>query len=685
MIRFLEDTEEPSAESTHVVDWTERIFCPGGYLEKVLGLEHRIQQEEMAIRVAQSMTMDEALLFEAGTGVGKSLAYLIPGLLRAVSTKRPFLVSTHTISLQEQIREKDLEQCRRLFRGVPELGQVADFRFAFLVGRGNYVCHKRLQRAALEGEDLFSKSAGSVLESLMEWSLHTETGLRQEITEALSPELWDSINADSSTCNRKSCPAKSCPYHTAREQVQKSHLILLNHSLLFSLVAAGMSPGGEQPGILYPNDYLVMDEAHTLPSIATHHLGSSISDYGIERALRILYNSKTKKGLLRKIGNPGDWRLVDEAIAGCREFFQQTAAIFLRKKARVRIVEGDWAEPVFQPAMSQLAKRLKALAQKEQDETRADEIRDQQTRVEKYLSLLLRFLEMDFEGEVIWLERAGRRTSILYLQSAPIDLAPALREILFRRNTSSTLTSATLASYRGMEPFLDRIGAEGQEHEQVDSPFDYEKNCRVYIATDGPLASGVTAPATREYWVAAIEALVTSLDGGTLVLFTSYTDMSDVACRLREGLEKKGRPLLEQVPGGNRTRLLEDFRQAGNAVLFGTETFWTGIDVPGKALSQVIITKLPFENPSHPVFQAREENVRARGGQPFYEISLPESILRFRQGIGRLIRKSDDTGRIVILDGKVLFKPYGKFFLQALPTQNYTRFSLPDLKKNNFF
>lgn len=681
MIRLLDDTEESAAESTFVVDWTERIFCSGGYLEKVLGLEHRPEQEQMALRVAQGMTMDQALLFEAGTGVGKSLAYLIPGILRAVSSQRPFLVSTHTISLQEQIREKDLRQCRTLLAGIPELKHCAQFRHAFLVGRGNYVCHKRLQRAAMEGDDLFAKGTGQVLESLLHWSIDSSTGLRQEFAEAVSPELWDSVNADSSTCNRKNCPAKSCFYHEAREQVQKSHLVVLNHSLLFSLIAAGMSPGGDQQGVLYPNDFLVMDEAHTLPSIATHHLGSSISDFGIERALRILYNSKTKKGLLRKIGNPGDYRLVEEAIAGCREFFDQTAALFLRKKERVRIVEGDWAEPVFQLPLSQLAKRLKALAQKEQDETRADEIRDQQVRVEKYLSILLRFLELDFDGEVVWLERTGRKTSILHLQSAPIDLAPALRQILFQRNTSITLTSATLASYRGMDPFLERIGAEGQESQQVYSPFDYEKNCKVYIAADGPIVSGMTTPAIREYWIATIQALATRNQGGTLVLFTSYQDMAAVARAIREPLESDGRPLFEQIPGGNRTRLLEEFRSAGNGVLFGTETFWTGIDVPGPALSQVIITKLPFENPNHPVFQAREEYIRSRGGQPFHEMSLPESILRFRQGMGRLIRKSDDTGRIVVLDGKVLFKPYGKFFLDALPHKNYHRFTRKDLDR----
>ncbi|MGE9291968.1 MAG: ATP-dependent DNA helicase, partial [Puniceicoccales bacterium] len=661
-----------------MVALTEKIFGEGGWLQEKLGLEHRPQQEEMAIRVAQSFAMDAPIIFEAGTGVGKSLAYLVPGILHAVDTKRPFLVSTHTISLQEQIREKDIEQCRVLFKAVPELHRYAGFESAFLVGRGNYVCMKRLMRAAEERADLFNQGNQSALDSLSDWAVDTQSGLRQETDFPIPPEIWDAVNADASTCNRKNCPAQDCFYHAARQKVQKAHLIILNHSLLFSLIAAGMSPGGDTPGILYPNDFLVVDEAHTLPTIATNHLGAAVSSYAVDRALRILYNPKTKKGFLKKIGNPGDRRLVDQALASCAEFFEQTAHIVLGKRDQVRLAEGEWTEPVFQGPLMELVKRLKALAYKEQDETRADEIRDQQLRIDSYRTVLLRFLELDFDDHVAWVERTGKTRQIISLRSAPIDLAPVLRQILFRRQTSVALTSATLATSGGMDPFLARIGGDGQPHGAVTSPFDYERHCEILIASDCPASGGQTSASTLQYWTDCILRAIQAVPGGSLVLFTSYRDLASVVRGCREPLASLGRPLFEQIPGGSRSQLLDLFREAGNGVLFGTETFWTGIDVPGPALSQVIITKLPFENPSHPVFQAREEYVRNRGGHPFLEISLPEAVLRFRQGLGRLIRKVDDRGRLLVLDSRVLRKEYGRAFIEALPKSDFRRIHRAD-------
>ncbi|MBC2600558.1 ATP-dependent DNA helicase [Puniceicoccus vermicola] len=681
MIRILDDSESPARNGFGMVALTEKIFGEGGWLQVKLGLEHRPQQEEMAIRVAQSFAMDAPIIFEAGTGVGKSLAYLVPGIIYAVDSKRPFLVSTHTISLQEQIREKDIEQCRVLFKSVPELHRYAGFESAFLVGRGNYVCMKRLVRAAEERADLFNQGNQQALDSLSEWATHTKTGLRQETDFPIPPDIWDAVNADASTCNRKNCPAENCFFHSARQKVQKAHLIILNHSLLFSLIAAGMSPGGDTPGILYPNDFVVVDEAHTLPIIATNHLGAAVSSYAVERALRILYNPKTKKGFLKKIGNPGDRRLVAEALAACSEFFEQTSHTLLGKKDQVRLAEGEWTEPVFQEPLLELTKRLKALAYKEQDETRADEIRDQQLRIDSYRTVLGRFLALDFDGHVPWVERTGKTRQIISLRSAPIDLAPVLRQILFRRNTSVALTSATLATSGGMDPFLARIGADGQPHGAVTSPFDYERHCEILITTDCPASGGQTSPSTIQYWSDCIVRAATAIEGGSLILFTSYRDLAAVVRICRESLATHGRPLFEQVPGGTRSQLLDQFREAGNGVLFGTETFWTGIDVPGPALSQVIMTKLPFENPSHPVFQAREEYVRDRGGHPFLEISLPEAVLRFRQGLGRLIRKVDDRGRLVILDSRVLRKEYGRAFVEALPKTTFTRFNRADWER----
>jgi ATP-dependent DNA helicase DinG len=678
MIRPLEPAEETEPRSSEVLARTREIFARGGSLEEALGLEHRPHQEVMAERFATALERERPLLFEAGTGVGKSLAYLLPGLLHAVATGRPFLVSTHTISLQEQIREKDLAQCRALFQAVPALQGYANFRAAFLVGRGNYVCAKRLARVREEQGELFPSSTEETIRQLLAWAAATPTGLRQELDFPVPAELWDAVNADASSCNRKECPAENCFFHAARDRVRKAHVIILNHSLLFSLVAAGMTPGKDETGVLFAGDFLMLDEAHTLPAIATDHLGSSLSSYGLERGLRILYNPKTQKGILRKRGRPADLRLVEEALAACGEFFEATAALFLRERDQVRLLEPDWAEPVFREPLRELSRRLKALAEEATDETRHAEMRDQQARIDHYRGLFDRFLALDFEGHVIWVERGGRRRPITTLRSAPIDLAPELRAILFAAGTTVGLTSATLAPGEDMDPFLRRIGAEGQEHGRVDSPFPYEENTRALVSEDCPAATGRTPAATLDYWAEAILAAAGAVRGGTLVLFTSHQDLATTARRVQPEWEAAGRLFLRQGGDLNRSTLLERFREDGNGLLFGTDSFWTGIDVPGPALSQVIVTKLPFENPSHPVHQAREEAVRERGGSPFTEISLPDALLKFRQGLGRLVRRVDDRGQFVLLDARLLRKPYGRAFLAALPVSGFGRFRRED-------
>ncbi len=658
----------------------DRIFSAGGWLQTALGLEHRPEQSRMAMAVAGSMIGDDPLLFEAGTGVGKSLAYLIPGILLARKKRRPLVVSSHTIALQQQILEKDLEICRTLFSKTPSLQAHAAFSKTLLVGRGNYVCAKRLARTLADRVDLFSENSENDLHLLRDWMAQTRDGLRQELSRSIDPEVWDAVNADASSCNQKDCPVQECFYHRAKAQVQKADVIILNHSLLFALINAGMAPGGETPGILFPEDIVVLDEAHTVPSIATQHFGFSLSSYGLKRLLRSLFQGEKNRGFLKKIGRPRDIEAVLAAQEAATEFFGVLDASILGRRPILRIREAGWASPTLLEPLKIVAEQLGSLSSLVQDEHQLNELRDLRTRVQKAQAGLTKFMDLDFEGHVHWVERTGRKQPILHLRTAPIQVADELRQSLFNRGVGVTLTSATLSTNQSMDYFTGKCGAEGVSGQIEASPFNYRNQVRVLLAEDAPevrggAERGTDHPDWIEYWVETIRFFAGRAEGGTLVLFTNYLDLLRTVRKLEEEPGKLGRTLLYQKPGANRHALLHQFRTDGQSVLLGTDSFWTGIDVPGSALEQVIITKLPFENPGHPVAEARVEALRNRGENPFYSLTLPEAVVKFRQGFGRLMRKADDRGTVVILDPRILRRTYGKTFLGAIPRTPVERFN----------
>jgi len=672
-------SDEPSPPPVAGEDPIAAIFREGGWLETCLGLEHRPQQEAMALAVQRSILGQSPHFFEAGTGVGKSLAYLIPGIILGMTMGRPLVVSSHTIALQHQILEKDLEICRQLFQAVPSLQRFASFKRALLVGRGNYICIKRLSLAHREREDLFTLAGHSDLQRLIEWSQSSTDGLRQELDGPVPAEIWDAVNADSSSCNQKDCPAKECFFHRARKRVQEADVVILNHSLLFSLINAGMAPGGETPGVLFPKDMVVIDEAHTVPAIATRHFGFSLSSLGVERLMNSLFHVRRQKGFLLRAGNRRHHEAVMAVQEAAAEFFGAIDATILGKRSVVRLHRPDWTAPTLLAPLEELVGLLGELSGQLSNENQLNELKDYRTRATKMLGGVRRFLELDYEGHVHWVERTGRRRSIIHLQTAPIDVAPDLREVLFRRDSSVTLTSATLSTRdNSVDYFARQCGGEDCPAQVVTSPFDYRRRVRVLVAEDAPVfqASRSTAtPAYIDYWIDAIDFFVGQVAGGTLVLFTSYADLLHTARLAEARLQAQGRELLYQSEGSNRSALLQRFREQGNGILFGTESFWTGVDVPGPALEQVIITKLPFENPSHPIAEARVEALRARGLDPFREWTLPEAMIRLRQGFGRLIRTATDSGLVTLLDSRMVRKQYGRAFLEALPPAPVERFN----------
>lgn len=670
---------------TRVCELAAEIFSETGQICSALGLEHRPEQAQMAHTVAGSMRDDEALLFEAGTGVGKSLAYLIPGIIHATDQGRQLIVSTHTISLQEQIEQKDLPICRRVFQAAPALARYAGFRSTVLVGKSNYLCPTRLGHALADRSTLFADADYDELLRIAQWAGSTPTGLRHELRPPPRPEVWDAVNADSSSCSRKHCDAGQCHYQRARSRLRTAQVVIVNHALLFALINAGGArahgAGTETRGVLFPDDFLVLDEAHTVPEVATNHFGLSLSSHGVDRALKYLFNPRTKRGLFRKHGGAPAQQLVLDALEASRQFFGFIAGRILTPRPIVRIRAADAAEPTLDGPLGALHRLMGRLADRMEEGREHDEMLEQQQRIKGLQAGLTEWLTLGDKGHVYWAERGGRKHTIVTLRGAPIDVAPELRRHLFGCRTGVVCTSATLALGGSIDPFAARIGADGARAVAVKSPFDFERNMRVYVAADVPLPSPKEAKLALDVLADYIGFCTGKVRGGSLVLFTSYTDMRAVAQILEPGWREAGRPFLMQGADLSRTELAHQMRTTGNAVLFGTDSFWTGVDVPGAALSQVIVTRLPFDPPTHPITEARCEHIRDGGGNPFNELTLPDALIKFRQGIGRLIRNKTDRGVVTILDSRVLAKAYGREFLGSLPAGGFERMNLSDRER----
>ncbi len=662
-----------------VAEHVAHVFENGGLLQSSLNLEHRPQQEAMALEVCRALQKDESLLFEAGTGVGKSLAYLVPGILFAMAAKRPFIVSTHTISLQEQVLAKDLPLCRSLFETSPELREYHEFRPALLAGKANYLCATRLTEALKQkGQgELFETDERTELERIRRWATEdTSKGMRQELSPRPNPEVWDRVNADSSICSRKRCDPEDCFYQQARERISSADVIVVNHSLLFALLGAGIGPKPDTKGILLANDFVVLDEAHQVPKIATEHFGATLGSYAVALTLRRLHHPRKKKGLLAKWGQPADQGLTMDAMKAADGLFHHVRENLLDEQSFRRVLTPNALPSDFLPPLRRLLQRLREISADLGDKPQALEIKDQAERLEAIASAFREFQEMEDSDKVYWVEAYGKRGTHLQLRIAPINAAPLLRDTLFRRGVASILTSATLRQGGKLDRFRDLVGAKEVKGEAVDSPFDYEMNVRVFVARDCPEPRQPERGPYLSHLAELVFRCAAQEEGGTLALFTNFADLRHVAEVINPRWREQGRPLFVHGATLSRSELRRRFADAGNGLLLGAESFWMGIDVPGPSLSQVIVTRLPFENPNHPVAEAKAEKVRETGLSPFSELTLPDSLSRFRQGIGRLIRKKEDRGLITILDSRVLGKSYGRLFLAELPKKEYHSFSL---------
>ena len=679
---FFDDEYESQDSVTPLdVENLAGLISAGGAMDSLTeNFEQRDSQIKLLKGICHAFNEDKIAVFEAGTGVGKSFAYLIPAILWSVQNKERIVISTGTINLQQQIFEKDIPFAQKI--------TGTKIKALLVKGRQNYICLRRYFETINE-IDLFTEEQEE-LDNIKEWIKTTKSGDKSDLSFMPTESLWQRINSESDGCRGQLCPHKDkCFVMKVKKEAASSQILVVNHHLLFADIEMRLANGFDSNGVLPPYKKLIFDEAHGIENAATSFFSEGFNRFNLMKQIRLLYRARkgNKAGLIFSLETLStETSCVGDLVSqiGLLEShlleLDEVTEKLMGKNYSLRVFDNpryDFTDlfDVFRLIASDLALICKMIGDTlkgiSEEDKKVDSVWEATTilrRLEALAGFCSNFIRYDENPDkVFWIEKGK---FINYYQT-PLDMSTLLHKGIFEAFSTVVCTSATLGIASNFSFWMRRTGILFEDKDRIlqgifDSPFPYKKNTIFAIPTDAVPADEFNF---QSYVEDALPRLIKASDGRTLVLFTSYESLKSAYEGCFSTLSKAGINLYKQGDD-DRFRLLEKFKKDTSSVLFGTYSFWEGVDVPGESLSHVIIVKLPFGVPTDPVFAARSDAIGKRGGNSFMELSVPDAVIKFRQGFGRLMRKSTDKGSVTVLDKRLITKKYGSIFINSIPQTN---------------